>query len=108
MDAPWYRDGLNFECTQCGNCCTGAPGFVWVTPEEIERLAGRQGMTVEAFGRRYLRLVGEDVSLIERPNGDCIFWDRGEAARYIPIGPSSAGPGHSGRKTLKARSNGSG
>ena len=36
---PWYADGLNFTCTQCGNCCTGGPGFVWISREEIVRLA---------------------------------------------------------------------
>ncbi len=37
--APWYQDGLAFTCTQCGKCCTGDPGFVWVTDEEIAALA---------------------------------------------------------------------
>ena len=73
---PWYRDGLRFTCTRCGNCCTGAPGYVWVDPREIERLAEVVGLSVEDFGARYLRRVGQRVSLIERPNGDCIFWDR--------------------------------
>ena len=36
---PWYRDGLRFECTRCGACCTGAPGYVWVTPEGMNGLA---------------------------------------------------------------------
>ena len=31
---------------------------------------------MEAFGKRFLREVGNRVSLIERPNGDCVFWDR--------------------------------
>ncbi|MFM1805538.1 MAG: hypothetical protein RL136_2417, partial [Planctomycetota bacterium] len=31
--APWYAEGLRFECTQCGNCCSGGPGAVWFTPE---------------------------------------------------------------------------
>ncbi|WP_152051903.1 YkgJ family cysteine cluster protein [Tautonia marina] len=74
--APWYRDGLRFTCTQCGNCCTGAPGYVWVSVEEIERLAERTGLSVEQFGQQYVRQVGRRYSLIERPNGDCIFWDR--------------------------------
>src|SRR5688500_1701558 len=34
-DAPWFADGLSFTCTACGNCCTGGPGFVWITKEEI-------------------------------------------------------------------------
>lgn len=75
---PWYRDGLRFTCTRCGNCCTGAPGYVWVDPQEIERLAEVVGLSIEDFGARYLRRVGQRISLIERPNGDCIFWD-GEA-----------------------------
>ena len=75
-DAPWYRDGLEFTCTRCGHCCTGAPGFVWVDAEEIERLAEHEGLSVEEFGRRHLRRVGRRYSLIERPNGDCVFWDR--------------------------------
>src|SRR5690606_15561824 len=35
----WYRDGLRFECTQCGNCCTGMPGHVWVDEADIARIA---------------------------------------------------------------------
>jgi uncharacterized protein len=73
---PWYRDGLAFSCTKCGACCTGAPGFVWVNAEEIADLAGHRGMSVEEFGRKFVRRVGDRYSLIERPGGDCIFWDR--------------------------------
>ncbi len=73
--SPWYRDGLPFTCTQCGACCTGAPGFVWVDDDEISQLATFRGESVEEFGKRFLRRVGNRISLIERPNGDCIFWD---------------------------------
>lgn len=74
--APWYRDGLAFECTRCGDCCTGAPGYVWVESVEIERLAAHRGMDTADFVRQYVRQVGDRLSLIERPNGDCVFWDR--------------------------------
>jgi Fe-S-cluster containining protein len=73
---PWYRDGLAFECTRCGACCTGAPGYVWVSVSEIETLARFRDQTVEAFSSRFIRRVGNRFSLIERPGGDCIFWDR--------------------------------
>lgn len=73
---PWYRDGLSFTCTQCGACCTGAPGYVWVTADEIQRLADFRGESPEDFSRRYVRRVGSRHSLTERPNGDCIFWDK--------------------------------
>ena len=35
---PWYADGLRFECTQCGDCCSGEPGYVWVDEDEIESM----------------------------------------------------------------------
>lgn len=71
----WYHEGLSFECTQCGSCCTGAPGYVWVSPVEVERLADGLSLTVEAFGSQYLRYVRNRFSLVERSNGDCVFWD---------------------------------
>jgi len=72
---PWYKDGLRFSCTECGDCCTGAPGYVWVNKEEIERLARRLGETVEAFERKYVRQVGIRKSLVEFADGDCVFFD---------------------------------
>ncbi len=85
---PWYRDGLAFACTRCGACCTGTPGYVWVGEAEINRLAGHLGVDVEEFGRRFLRSVGSRLSLVERPGGDCIFWDRTEGCTVYPARPT--------------------
>jgi Fe-S-cluster containining protein len=75
-DTPWYRDGLRFQCTQCGDCCTGAPGYVWVNQEEIEALAAACGFAdVEEFEQLYVRKIGIRKSLREFPNGDCVFFD---------------------------------
>jgi len=73
---PWYRDGLAFSCTRCGACCTGAPGFVWVSLDEIQQLADFRGETVDEFSARFVRRVDGRYSLIEKPGGDCIFWDK--------------------------------
>jgi Fe-S-cluster containining protein len=75
MPQPWFQDGLRFTCTGCGNCCTGAPGYVWVREEDIERLAAHLGLDVDAFERRYVRRVGIRKSLIEYSDGDCVFFD---------------------------------
>jgi Fe-S-cluster containining protein len=75
-DRPWYHEGLAFTCTRCGACCTGAPGYVWVSIDEIEDLARHRGETLEQFSAKFVRQVGTHHSLVERPNGDCIFWDR--------------------------------
>ena len=72
---PWYRDGLRFECTGCGDCCSGEPGFVWVDSAEIEALAAALELSVEAFEQQYVRQFGDARSLTERPGGDCIFLD---------------------------------
>ena len=85
--SPWYRDGLAFTCTQCGDCCTGAPGYVWVTIDEMRRLAEFRGETVEAFAERFVRLVDDRFSLIEKPGGDCIFWDQQAGCTVYPARP---------------------
>ncbi len=86
-DTPWYREGLAFTCTRCGACCTGAPGYVWVDEAEIAAMAEHRGESVEAFGRRFLRRVGDRISLIERPGGDCIFWEKGSGCTVYASRP---------------------
>ena len=72
---PWYKDGLQFECTQCGACCSGEPGYVFVDRAEIDAMADDMGLEVDAFERKFIRKVGRDRSLIEYPDGDCILLD---------------------------------
>ncbi|HYO24725.1 MAG TPA: YkgJ family cysteine cluster protein [Lacipirellulaceae bacterium] len=74
-DRPWYADGLKFQCTGCGDCCGGAPGYVWVNQAEIDALATRLGMTPADFERKYVRNVGVRRTLKERKNYDCVFLD---------------------------------
>lgn len=73
----WYENGLKFTCTRCGNCCTGAPGNTWITDADVTALAKRLGMDESAFRKRYTRAVpGRGLSLTEKPNNDCVFFDR--------------------------------
>lgn len=75
-DQPWYKDGLKFQCTGCGDCCTGAPGYVWVNREEIAALAAEVGLDVDEFEKRYVRVIGVRKSLKElKKSYDCIFLD---------------------------------
>jgi uncharacterized protein len=75
QDKPWYKNGLRFQCTGCGDCCTGAPGYVWVNKEEIAALALQVGMAITDFEAKYVREVGVRKSLKEYSNGDCVFFD---------------------------------
>ncbi|MFN6130112.1 MAG: YkgJ family cysteine cluster protein [Planctomycetota bacterium] len=74
---PWYRGGLSFECTACGNCCSGPQtGHVWVTDHEIQNMSERLGMTdPEIFEQKFVRRVGSRKSLVEYSDGDCILLD---------------------------------
>lgn len=75
QDKPWYRDGLRFKCSECGNCCTGFSGYVWVNKEEMTALAKRVGVDFDEFERLYTRKIGIRYSLKEFPNGSCVFFD---------------------------------
>lgn len=74
---PWYAEGLSFTCTQCGNCCTGGPGYVWISQEEINRLAAHLEITVHEVLAHYCRRLSGGYSLkeVRTPANkyDCVF-----------------------------------
>ena len=75
----WYKDGLRFSCTQCGNCCTGPPGAVWFTDEEGVAMAKKLKISLEDFYGHYARKIGIRWSLTENVISgkyDCVFLDR--------------------------------
>ena len=73
---PWYKDGLQFQCTGCGDCCTGAPGYVWVNKNEIAALAAELGIDVDSFEKKYVRQIGVRKSLKEVGKSyDCVLFD---------------------------------
>lgn len=72
---PWYADGLQFECTQCGACCSGEEGYVWVDDVEVDAMAEKLSMTEGEFRKKFVRRVGGRHSLVEYPDGDCILLD---------------------------------
>lgn len=74
-EEPWYKDGLKFTCSGCGDCCTGAPGYVWVNKQETQAIADFLKMDFEEFREMYARKIGIRYSLKEFPNGDCVFFD---------------------------------
>lgn len=84
---PWFKDGLSFTCTRCGACCTGAPGYVWVDADEVAALAAHRGESPDEFSMKFVRKVGRRYSLIERPGGDCIFWERGTGCTVYEARP---------------------
>ena len=74
---PWYKQGLKFTCTTCGNCCTGGPGYVWITDDEIAKLAAHLKLTPEETFDKYCRRLFGKISLneVKGVGGgyDCVF-----------------------------------
>ncbi len=75
-DPPWYHAGLRFRCTQCGDCCTGAPGYVWVSDAEIAAIAKFLGEPLEQVIALRTHVASRGRSLREKANGDCVFYDK--------------------------------
>jgi len=84
----WFRNGLRFTCTMCGKCCTGEPGFVWVTDEEVARLAAFRGDPEHEFLAVYTRKSRGRRTLKEKANGDCVFYDREKGCTVYPVRPA--------------------
>ncbi len=80
-DDVFYSRGLQFECLECGRCCTGFPGYVYLSQADIEKLAAFLRISLERLISYYTRpvtLFGEKrVSLVERSDYRCIFWKDG-------------------------------
>lgn len=79
---PYYSNGLHFSCTRCSECCRFEPGFVFLSEIDLDRLARRFKMEYTSFIEGYCRWVPapekkERLSLKEKANLDCIFWDEG-------------------------------
>jgi Fe-S-cluster containining protein len=87
--APWYHEGLRFECTQCGNCCTGNPGVVWVTEVEMRAIADFREISIGEMRIDHTRLIGARVTLREFANGDCTFFDaESRRCTIYPVRPA--------------------
>lgn len=76
MKTPFYQknNGLQFECTRCGNCCT-RPGPVFFTPAELARAADFLRISPSTFRRRYGAYREEGVWAIDPQHGPCFFYD---------------------------------
>lgn len=85
---PWYREGLRFACTQCGHCCTGSAGFVWVDDAEVAAIADYLQKPIGEIRLLHTRPARGRVSLNEHPNGDCIYLDpQSRRCRIYPVRP---------------------
>jgi Fe-S-cluster containining protein len=87
MTQPWYQDGLRFRCTRCGQCCTGEPGNVWVNEAELQAIAEFLGEPESVVKAVYTWRAVRGLSLREKTNGDCVFYDREQGCTIYSVRP---------------------
>ena len=69
-------------CDSCSRkCCTGASGYIWIEPEELDDLAKHLKIDFATVVRKYAYREDNKFSLqeVKRGKGDyaCIFFDNG-------------------------------
>jgi Fe-S-cluster containining protein len=76
-----------YVCQRCTACCKW-PGDVRLEEPEIPRIAAFLGLTEPEFIARFTRLRTnrQGLSLIEKPDHECIMLD-GNACRIHPVKP---------------------
>jgi len=77
---PFYAQGLKFSCKRCSACCRYESGFVFLSKNDLKKLTSLTNMDDKSFIGSYCRWVldrrGKQVlSLREKENKDCIFWE---------------------------------
>lgn len=81
-----FDQGVRFACQQCGSCCTGEPGTVSVSRDEMIRLADHLGLSVPGLIEACLDPFRDSYTIRERIGGDCLFYDRG--CTIYPVRPA--------------------
>jgi len=89
---PFFADGLRFSCKRCSSCCRHESGFVYLSENDLSRLANKFKMEYTSFIQTWCRWVAFDqgvgrhqdagrryerLALKEKSTFDCIFWNNG-------------------------------
>ncbi len=82
----FYENGLRFECQKCSACCRHDPGYVFLTRTDLDALMKEKGLNETDFLKKYCVTIDlggfKRISLIEKDNYDCIFWEEGGCTVY--------------------------
>lgn len=79
----FYKSGLHFKCTVCGNCCRLKGGKVSVNQTEIKNISQYLGMSPVVFKEKYCLAGSEKEYLIDGTDGACIFLQEDYCQIYL-------------------------
>lgn len=85
---PWYRAGLRFNCTQCGDCCRthGEYSFIYVMEAEVVAIAKHLGLSTEEFRSSHCR-EEDGFTHINAPGPSCPFLDTSQRCSIYEVRP---------------------
>jgi Fe-S-cluster containining protein len=74
MAAPFWENGLRFECQGSGHCCTsrGEYGYVYLTRDDRKRMAEHLEMPLADFYDKHCEVTDGHMHL-KGPDKDCAF-----------------------------------
>jgi Fe-S-cluster containining protein len=71
---------IDFKCQRCSACCRSFPGAVYLTKKDIKKITNYLKIDKNQFIIKYCRPIVKNekkiISLKEKANYDCIFWDK--------------------------------
>ena len=82
----FFENGLQFECTRCSNCCRHEPGYVFLSEDDMRGIVNATGLVrtdvISTYCRRVDMGITTRISLKEKDNYDCVFWEESGCAIY--------------------------
>lgn len=91
-DSQLDKSKVQYLCQRCGNCCRW-PGDVRISAAEACHIAHFLGLSEEQFIERYTRLNANrtGLSIIDKPNGECVFLEGKNICLIQPVKPIQCG-----------------
>jgi len=84
--AYFFDSGLRFSCQQCGQCCTGEPGTIYLSGKDTQNIADFLHISIQDLIRQALYPLKDCFSIREDRNGACLFYDQG--CSIYPVRPA--------------------
>ncbi len=81
---PWYKNGIRFECTGCGDCCKckpGEEGYVYLSGDDVCAISKCLGIAENIFLEKYTERRLQSLVLKDW-NRDCLFLKENKCEIY--------------------------
>jgi len=81
----FFDKGIRFACLQCGACCTGNSGIVYIDSDQINLIARHLNLTPTELIATRLTAFQAGFTARENSHGACVFYHNG--CSIYPVRP---------------------